>query len=97
LLCISPILIATLFGVRIKSGIAGYLLILVISALWAVVFSGFMQLVSMKTRSAAATQGASQVFFPLLFITPNFVPRDMLTRPMQIAASCRTRRCTRRR
>jgi ABC-2 type transport system permease protein len=27
------------------------------------------------------------VFFPLLFLTPNFVPRDMLTRPMEVAAS----------
>jgi ABC-2 type transport system permease protein len=27
------------------------------------------------------------VFFPLLFLTPNFVPRHLLTRPMEIAAS----------
>ncbi len=27
------------------------------------------------------------VFFPLLFLTPNFVPRDRLTRPMEIAAT----------
>lgn len=24
---------------------------------------------------------------PLLFLTPNFVPRDMLTRPMEVAAT----------
>jgi ABC-2 type transport system permease protein len=81
------IAIAMLFSVRIKSGVLGFLLILVICSLWAVVFSGFMQLVSLKTRSAAATQGASTVFFPLLFVTPNFVPRNMLTRPMEIAAT----------
>ena len=51
------------------------------------VFSGFMQLIALKTRSAAATQGASMVFFPLLFLTPNFVPREQLTRPMEIAAT----------
>jgi ABC-2 type transport system permease protein len=27
------------------------------------------------------------VFFPLLFLTPNFVPRELLTRPMEIAAT----------
>jgi ABC-2 type transport system permease protein len=27
------------------------------------------------------------VFFPLLFLTPNFVPRSLLTRPMEIAAT----------
>jgi ABC-2 type transport system permease protein len=81
------IIIAMLFGVRIESGIPGLLVILLICSLWAVVFSGFLQMVSLKTRSAAATQGASLVFFPLLFVTPNFVPRNMLTKPMEIAAT----------
>jgi ABC-2 type transport system permease protein len=87
--CISTamIVIALLFGVRIESGFLGYLLLVAMVALWAVVFSGFMQLVALKTRSAAATNGASMVFFPLLFLTPNFVPRELLTRPMEIAAT----------
>jgi ABC-2 type transport system permease protein len=46
-----------------------------------------MQVIAMKTRSAAATNSAGLIFFPLLFLTPNFVPRDMLTRPMEIAAT----------
>lgn len=81
------ILLALLFGIRIESGVAGFVVLVVMVALWAMVFSGFMQLVSLKTRSAAATQGASMIFFPLLFLTPNFVPRDQLTRPMEIAAT----------
>ena len=81
------LLISLPFGIRIESGLLGFALLLVIVALWAVVFSGFMQLVALKTRSAAATQGASMVFFPLLFVTPNFVPRELLTRPMEIAAT----------
>ena len=60
----------------------------VLTALWAVVYAGFMQLIALKSRSAAATNSGSMVFFPLLFLTPSFVPRDMLTRPMEIAASC---------
>lgn len=81
------VLISLPFGIRLKSGVAGFVVLLVLIALWAVVFSGFMQLISLKTRSAAATQGASMVFFPLLFLTPNFVPRNLLTRPMEIAAT----------
>ena len=27
------------------------------------------------------------ISIPLLFLTPNFVPRDLLTRPMEIAAT----------
>jgi len=46
-----------------------------------------MQIIALKTRSAAATNSAGLVFFPLLFLTPNFVPRNLLTRPMEIAAT----------
>lgn len=81
------VVVGMLFGVRIESGPLGFVLLLAIMATWATVFSGFMQLIAMKSRSAAATNSASFIFFPLLFLTPNFVPRDQLTRPMEIAAS----------
>lgn len=86
-ICAVMILIALLFGVRIESGVLGFLLLLVMVSVWAMVFSGFMQLIALKTRSAAATQSGGLVFFPLLFLTPNFVPRNLLTRPMEIAAT----------
>ena len=75
------------FGISIGSGPLGFVLLIAITALWGVVFVGFMQLIALKTRSAAATNSAGLVFFPLLFLTPNFVPRDLLTRPMEIAAT----------
>ena len=81
------ILIALPFGVRIKSGVLGYLVLLLMVSLWAMVFSGFMQLIALKTRSAAATNAGSLLFFPLLFLTPSFVPRELLSRPMEIAAT----------
>jgi ABC-2 type transport system permease protein len=46
-----------------------------------------MQIIALKTRSAAATNSAGLVFFPLLFLTPNLVPRNLLTHPMKIAAT----------
>jgi ABC-2 type transport system permease protein len=81
------VVLALPFGVSIASGTLGFVLLLVLTSLWAVVFAGFMQLIALKTRSAAATNSGGLVFFPLLFLTPNFVPRDLLTRPMEIAAT----------
>ena len=75
------------FGISIASGVLGFVLLVALTALWSVVFVGFMQLIALKTRSAAATNSAGLIFFPLLFLTPNFVPRDLLTRPMEIAAT----------
>jgi ABC-2 type transport system permease protein len=81
------VVLGLVFGISIASGVLGFVLLVGLTALWSVVFVGFMQLVALKTRSAAATNSAGLVFFPLLFLTPNFVPRDLLTRPMEIAAT----------
>ena len=81
------ILVSLPFGIRVESGVLGFIVIVVMMALWATIFSGFMQLIALKSRSAAATQSASMIFFPLLFLTPSFVPRNLLTRPMEIAAT----------
>ena len=75
------------FGVHIASGPLGWLLVTILAAGWNVVFSGFMQLIALKSRSAAATNSAGLIFFPLLFLTPNFVPRNLLTTPMEFAAT----------
>jgi ABC-2 type transport system permease protein len=81
------VLIALPFGIEIASGPLGFLLIVLLSTLWGVVYAGFMQLIALKSRSAAATNSGGLIFFPLLFLTPNFVPRDMLTEPMEVAAT----------
>ncbi|MEA2449877.1 MAG: type transport system permease protein [Thermoleophilaceae bacterium] len=81
------LLLALPFGIRIASGPLGFLLLVALTTGWGVVYSGFMQLIALKTRSAAATQSGGLIFFPLLFLTPNFVPRHMLAHPMEVAAT----------
>src|ERR687894_1231437 len=81
------IVLGLIFGIDIASGPLGFVLLVALTALWSVVFVGFMQLIALKTRSAAATNSGGLIFFPLLFLTPNFVPRDLLTEPMEVAAT----------
>jgi ABC-2 type transport system permease protein len=81
------LLVGMIFGISIASGPVGFVLLVCLATLWAIVFAGFMQLIALKTRSAAATNSAGLIFFPLLFLTPNLVPRHLLTKPMEIAAS----------
>jgi ABC-2 type transport system permease protein len=87
LIAAAIVVLGLIFGITIASGVIGFVLLVALTALWAVVFTGFMQLIALGTRSAAATNSGGLVFFPLLFLTPNFVPRDLLTRPMEIAAT----------
>jgi ABC-2 type transport system permease protein len=81
------VLLALPFGISIASGIPGFVLLITLTALWGIVYAGFMQLIALKTRSAAATNAGGLIFFPLLFLTPNFVPRELLTEPMEVAAT----------
>jgi ABC-2 type transport system permease protein len=87
LISVLIVVLGLIFGITIASGVLGFLLLILLTALWAVVFVGFMQLIALTTRSAAATNSGGLIFFPLLFLTPNFVPRDLLTHPMEIAAT----------
>ncbi len=86
-IAVGMVLLALPFGISIASGFAGFLLLIALTASWAVVFAGFMQLIALTSRRAAATNSGGLVFFPLLFLTPNFVRHDRLTRPMEIAAT----------
>jgi ABC-2 type transport system permease protein len=84
---VAIVALALVFGISIASGVGGFVLLVLLTALWSVVFVGFMQLIALKTRSAAATNSGGLIFFPLLFLTPNFVPRHLLTKPMEVAAT----------
>ena len=74
------------FGAHIESGVAGALLIILLSALFGVAYAGFGIVVALKTRNVQATNTSFLLFFPLLFLTPNFVPFELLTPLMETLA-----------
>jgi ABC-2 type transport system permease protein len=78
---------AIVLGRLVAEAVKGFGIASLLVPSWGVVYSGFMQLIALKTRSAAATNSGGLIFFPLLFLTPNFVPRNMLTHAMEVAAT----------
>jgi ABC-2 type transport system permease protein len=74
------------FGARIQSGVAGALLIILLSSLFGMAYAGFGILVALRTRNVQATQSSFLLFFPLLFLTPNFVPFERLSSAMETLA-----------
>ncbi|HEX8073408.1 MAG TPA: ABC transporter permease [Thermoleophilaceae bacterium] len=80
------LLVGLAFGVEIKSGVLGAGALVVMSALWGVAYAGIGILVALHTRNVQATNASFLVFFPLLFLTPNFVPFDRLTGLMEALA-----------
>ena len=74
------------FGAEIRTGVAGTVVLILLSAAFGVAYAGFAILVALRTRNVQATNTSFLVFFPLLFLTPNFVPFDRLTPFMEALA-----------
>jgi ABC-2 type transport system permease protein len=80
------LLVGVALGARIESGVAGAIMIVLLSASFGVAYAGFGVLVALRTRNVQATQSSFLLFFPLLFLTPNFVPFDRLSPLMETLA-----------
>ncbi len=80
------LLVGIALGARVESGVAGAVVIVLLSALFGVAYAGFGILIALRTRNVQATQSSFLLFFPLLFLTPNFVPFDRLSSLMETLA-----------
>jgi ABC-2 type transport system permease protein len=74
------------FGARVKSGVVGVLLLIVLSALWGVAYAGIAIAIALRTKNVQTTNASFLIFFPLLFLTPNFVPLELLAGPLKAIA-----------
>ena len=52
---------------------------IVIAALWSLSFAGFGYAIALKTGNPAAVNSSFLLFFPFLFLTSSYVPRDQLS------------------
>src|SRR6476469_10156324 len=73
-------------GAHMASGFLGAVVLVVLAALFGVGYAGFGILVALRTRNVQATNTSFLLFFPLLFLTPNFVPFDRLSPVMETLA-----------
>ncbi len=78
--------IALLMGLESVTGAVGIVGVLALALLLGVGFAGFTVGVALRSGNAAATQGASFLFFPLTFLTATFVPVSLLSGWIQTAA-----------
>ena len=80
------LLAALAFGAHMQSGVLGAVVLVALSASFGVGYAGFAILIALRTRNVQATNTSFLLFFPLLFLTPNFVPFDRLTPLMETLA-----------
>jgi ABC-2 type transport system permease protein len=73
-------------GLNSATGFPGLLAVVGLAVLLGTGFAGFTVSAALGSGSAAATQGASFIFFPLTFLAPTFVPLDLLDGWLKTAA-----------
>lgn len=66
------------FGVRLASGVAGGVLLLVLGAFIALAFASLGSWAALRTGSTEAVQGLFPVFFVFLFISSMNIPRNLI-------------------
>ena len=78
-LCVPIIGLAFALGIDFQAGVLGVLMFIVIAALWSLAFAGFGYAIALKTGNPAAVNSSFLLFFPFLFLTSSYVPRDQLS------------------
>lgn len=72
------LLVSLTMGLTVPSGITGFLGVLAFTAGWGLAFSGYAVAIALKTRNGQASQAATFIFFPLLFLSDTFVPVSLI-------------------
>jgi ABC-2 type transport system permease protein len=73
------LMVAVLFGARIRTGVAGALLMLAVAALFGVAWSGLSNFVALRTRNPDTTYLVGAVLtFPMLFLSTAVMPPALL-------------------
>jgi ABC-2 type transport system permease protein len=78
--------VGLLMGLEPVTGITGLLAVIGIALLLGVGFAGFTVSAALGSGSAAVTQSAGFIFFPLTFLTASFVPLELLDGWLKTAA-----------
>jgi ABC-2 type transport system permease protein len=78
--------VGLLLGLKPVTGFLGLLTVIGLGVLLGIGFSGFTVSAALGSGNAAATQGASFLFFPLTFLAPTFVPLSLLSGWLEVAA-----------
>lgn len=65
-------------GLHFESGVAGVLVLLVLAMLIALAFASLGALIGLRTGSGEAVQGVFPLFFVLVFLSSNALPRELI-------------------
>ena len=81
------LLVAAIAGAGMAAGPLGYLAILGFAGLFGLAYSGIGVAIGLRTGNLQAAQGGFLLFFPLLFLSPAFAPKEIFDPWLEFLAS----------
>lgn len=78
--------VGLIMGLNSATGLLGLLAVIGLAILLGMGFAGFTVSAALGSGNAAVTQAASFLFFPLTFLTASFVPLELLSGWLEVAA-----------
>jgi ABC-2 type transport system permease protein len=77
LLTLVILVVGLIFGAEIEAGPGGFIVILLLAGLFGLAYAGIGLAIALRTGSAQASQAGFLIFFPLLFLSPAFAPKEV--------------------
>jgi ABC-2 type transport system permease protein len=81
------LLVGGIAGAGMEAGPLGYVVILLLAALFGAAYSGIGLAIGLKTGSPQAAQAGFLIFFPLLFLSPAFAPKEIFAGWLEFLAT----------
>lgn len=81
------LVIGLIFGSGMEAGPLGFVMLIVISGLFAPAYAGIGLSIGLRTGSVQAAQAGFLIFFPLLFLSPAFAPKEFFSGWLEFLAT----------
>jgi ABC-2 type transport system permease protein len=69
--------VGLVFGAGMEAGVLGFMTVLLLAGLFGIAYAGFGLSIALRTGNAQASQAGFLIFFPLLFLSPAFAPKEI--------------------
>jgi ABC-2 type transport system permease protein len=78
------LIVSLVLGASIETGVGGFLMILLLTGLFGIAWSGTSFIPALLTKSEQATASFSFLFFPIVYLSTAFVPEQLMPGWMQV-------------
>ena len=86
-LTILIVVVGLIFGTGMKSGPLGVVVLVIMGGAFGLAYSGLGMALALKTGSAQAAQLGFLIFFPLVFLSPAFAPKEVFAPWLEFLAT----------